>query len=443
MKLRPARQGELQRGLRRVVYVSYDGMTDPLGESQVLPYVRNLADLGHQIELISFEKAPHPTTLREQVHPGVWWTGLRYHKTPTVPATVFDLTQGGAAATLLALLQNADILHVRSYVAATLALPTARILRCPLLFDMRGRWPDERVEDGTWSRTGRIFRTAKLVERELVRQASAITVLTNAMARYLRHDAPFSAEVRAPIHVIPTCTDLDRFSPSVPADPELLRQLGSSRALAYVGSFGGRYLSREMARFYLAWRRRVNEARFLVISRQDPELIRAVLREKSVDHELVHRSAAHEEVPRLLRCAEAGVFFHPPTATNSGAAPTKMGEMLASGLALAGNRVGDVPQVLTDEGVGVVLSRFDDEALNEAAGKLAHLARTPNFAQTARKVANRWFSLNKGVRAYDMIYRTLGRAGLGQIARTLADSPWPGSHADLSSWNPNGFTQVT
>lgn len=408
-------------GPRRVVYVTYDGIRDPLGESQVLPYVRGLADAGHEIELVSFEKRPHPTAFRERLHPRVRWTGLRYHKTPTVPATMFDLLQGGAFATLAALGRRAELIHVRSYVPATSALFASRVLDRPMLFDMRGLWPDERVEDGTWSGTGRIFRAAKATERVLVRHAAAITVLTNSMARYLRQNAPFSDRIRGPIHVIPTCTDLDRFSASVEPDPALQRQLGASRTLAYVGSFGGRYLARDMARFYLAWRRHAAPARFLVVSRHDPGPVVEVLRRAGAESELVYRSAPHDQVPRLLRCAEAGVFFHPPTLTHAGAAPTKMGEMLASGLGLAGNQIGDVPDVITNERVGVVLSNFDDRALDRAAARLAQLTRTPDFANRARTTAERWFSLDRAVSAYDRIYRALGRP---EVHR-MGDAPWP------------------
>ena len=39
-----------------IVYLSYDGMTDPLGRSQVLPYLAGLAARGHAIELVSLDK---------------------------------------------------------------------------------------------------------------------------------------------------------------------------------------------------------------------------------------------------------------------------------------------------------------------------------------------------------------------------------------------------
>src|SRR5688500_3495796 len=49
-----ANQASLNR--LNILYLSYDGMTDPLGQSQVLPYLGGLAKAGHRIALVSFEK---------------------------------------------------------------------------------------------------------------------------------------------------------------------------------------------------------------------------------------------------------------------------------------------------------------------------------------------------------------------------------------------------
>jgi hypothetical protein len=39
-----------------VLFLSYDGMTDPLGQSQVLPYLMELRKKGYCITLMIFEK---------------------------------------------------------------------------------------------------------------------------------------------------------------------------------------------------------------------------------------------------------------------------------------------------------------------------------------------------------------------------------------------------
>jgi hypothetical protein len=43
--------------IKRILYITYDGLTDPLGQSQILPYLKALAKYGYQFTILSFEKA--------------------------------------------------------------------------------------------------------------------------------------------------------------------------------------------------------------------------------------------------------------------------------------------------------------------------------------------------------------------------------------------------
>src|SRR5919106_2411499 len=80
---------------RRVLFISYNGMLDPLGQSQVIPYLRELAKRGVRFTLLSFERprAFKPggikqcEQLREKLQSqGIEWHWLRYHQHPSVPA---------------------------------------------------------------------------------------------------------------------------------------------------------------------------------------------------------------------------------------------------------------------------------------------------------------------------------------------------------------------
>jgi glycosyltransferase involved in cell wall biosynthesis len=405
------------------LYVSYDGMADPLGQSQVLPYLRRLARRGHRFELVSFEK-PNNRDLffRMPLEPGIRWTALRYHKEPSVPATLFDMTQGLAASAIAALAVRADLIHVRSYVAATLALPLAMLARRPLLFDMRGLWPEERIENGTWSKSGRTYRAAKVVESVLVRKASAISVLTNAMQRHLRNEPEFRGRIRAPIHVIPTCTDLSHFTPDGPKDREIEELTHGCRVLGYVGSFGGRYLSKEMAEFYLHWRRTLAPARLLVISGEDPHQIREVLERAGVTPELIHRRSTREQIPAYLRCMDAGMFFHPPTVTNRGVAPTKVAEMLACGVPVVGTDIGDAVHALQGGDAGLVLPDLTNASMERAVRELTPRIGRQATRAAARQLAEAWYSLDAAADAYESLYFSL----LDRNA-TPRDEAWPRS----------------
>src|SRR3954468_13749846 len=88
----------------RSLYVCYLGLSDPLVETQVVAYMEGLAQRGHVIHLLTFESASRSaeehqklvTSLRER---GIEWHALRYHKRPSLPATVYDTLRGAIEAT--------------------------------------------------------------------------------------------------------------------------------------------------------------------------------------------------------------------------------------------------------------------------------------------------------------------------------------------------------
>src|SRR5207248_2823753 len=192
-----------------VLYISYDGMLEPLGQSQVIGYLERLAP-GRRIHLISFEK-PRDWANREQVDAmrrhladiGIQWHPLRYHKSPSTPATAFDIAAGTAFALALAFRHGIAVVHARSYVAGVMALAVKRATGARFLFDMRGFWADERVDGGLWSASSRLYRAAKRVERSLLLGADHIVTLTHASEDEIRR-FDYLQERALPITVVPT-----------------------------------------------------------------------------------------------------------------------------------------------------------------------------------------------------------------------------------------------
>ena len=66
--------------------------------------------------------------------------------------------------------------------------------------------------------------------------------------------------------------------------------------------------------------------------------------------------------------------------------------------------VGDVDQIVADTGAGIVVHGFDQAILMAAVDDLFALNSS---AADIRAGARRWFDLEKGVGAYDSIYRSL------------------------------------
>ena len=170
----------------RVLYISYDGLAEPLGQSQVVGYLERLAS-AHQITVLSYEKI---ADLRDRVQmravqerltaAGIQWVPLRYHKRPSLPATAWDIVAGILAGWRLCITQRVRLVHARGYVPSAIALVLQRLCGVKFLFDMRGFWPEEKVEAGHWSRRSLAYRLAKRWECCFFERADAIVSLTDA-----------------------------------------------------------------------------------------------------------------------------------------------------------------------------------------------------------------------------------------------------------------------
>jgi len=139
----------------RALYISYDGMTDPLGRSQVLPYLQGLAARGHDITLLSCEKSDRIAADGAGVRAicdaaGIDWQPVAWHKSPPILSGIIDVAALKHNAARLHDAKRFDLVHCRSYMAAIAGDWLKRKRRVPFLFDMRGFWADERVERDIW-----------------------------------------------------------------------------------------------------------------------------------------------------------------------------------------------------------------------------------------------------------------------------------------------------
>jgi glycosyltransferase involved in cell wall biosynthesis len=393
-----------------VLYISYDGMLEPLGQSQVLAYLERLAP-GRRIHLMSFEKSGdwRNSSLREAVrrrieNADIRWHPLRYHKAPSAPATAYDIAVGSALAAALCARQRLTLVHARSYMPGVMALTAKRTTGARLLFDMRGLWADERVDGDLWSAGGRLYRAAKAIERRLLLAADQVVTLTNASEQEIRR-FPFLAGRIPPLTVIPTCADLQRFTIQGAAQREPF-------VLGYIGSVGTWYLLDQMLRCFVLVRARKPGARLLIANRGEHERIMASAKSVGICPDEVELVAAgHDEVPALIGRMSAAMALIKPAYSKIASAPTKLAEYLGCGVPCLGNAgVGDVEQVLEQHRVGVAVREFSEEALSSAVDRLIGLPDDPELQQRCRATALDLYSLDRGVAAYDEIYRAMAGA---------------------------------
>ncbi len=401
---------EMTGGKGRALFVSYDGLLEPLGSSQILPYVLGLAQKGYALAVLSFEK---PDDLLDEArvgrlsdrlrNAGVRWIQCRYHRNPSLPATAWDVSVGARAIRSFA----PDLVHARSYVPGAMALLARRSTSFRLLFDMRGFWIDERVESGAWRVGQHRVRMARRVERGLLRQADHIVHLTQSAATSvsrLTSGGGISALSVPPHDVISTSVPLDRFQ--VPQDAARVRQeLGlesDGPVLIHSGTMGHRYRSAwtmAVARDF----KRQGGGLFIVLSKELDELS-ALASSEGVD--ALVRSLDHEHVPRYLQAADAGMAFMRTGFATKASAPTKIGEYLACGLAVGASPVGDLRAQFTEAESSFVVEQED--SAEEVARRLLMAAREPGRGVESRALAVRHYSQEDALDSYSDIYMRMG-----------------------------------
>lgn len=392
-----------------ILYLSYSGMLEPLGQSQVLAYQERLVR-DHPVHIVSFERpedwqdVPRREAVAERMRAaGIAWHPQRYHKRFSVLATLWDITVGIVVGLRLVRRHALGIVHARSYVSSAMALVIKRLTGAKYIFDMRGFWADERVDGGLWPRDGRMYRVAKWFERRFLLNADHVVSLTRAAVRIMQGFDYLQGRM-PPMTVIPTCADLSRFRP-MPASK-------TGFVLGYVGSAGTWYLFDAAVASFAALRQLRSDARFLILNRGDHSYIRERLSAGGVPLEVVElRSAGHEEVPAQMARMHAGVFFIKPLFSKQASAPTKLGEFLGCGLPCLSNEgVGDMAEVLSDDRVGIAVDALDSDSLRQGVSDLLGLCNDPGVQQRCVDGAERHFSLRRGVEAYASIYRSLAQS---------------------------------
>lgn len=397
-----------------VLYISYDGILEPLGQSQVLRYLERLSS-GRKIVLISFEKpddwrqVERREALRTQIRAaGMIWMPLCYHKRPSALATAYDIAQGLGVAAWAVVRHRVRIVHARSYVPSVMALALKKLFRLKFIFDMRGFWADERVDGGLWPAGGRLYRVAKWFERHFLLNADCVVSLTRAAVGEMR-TFPYLQGRMPRFEVITTCADLELFRPD--GTDRAHRPGGHPFTLGYVGSVGVWYLFDETLRCFQLLRERLPTARLHILNRGGHDYIRERMAALGVDPAAVQIEAAdHAGVARAMQQMDAGIFFYKPAYSKIATAPTKLGEFLGCGVPCLGNHgVGDMADTLENEQVGVALGQFDESAMRDAIDRLLQLTQTPGIHARCREVALRYFSLNEGVIRYRAIYDDLAK----------------------------------
>jgi glycosyltransferase involved in cell wall biosynthesis len=403
---------------RRVLYISYNGMLDPLGQSQVIPYLKELSRAGIQFTLLSFERSQAftragveqcATLQRELVAGGIDWHWLRYHKTPSLPATGYDVWAGVRFAGRLVRQKQIEMVHARSHIPAAIALRLKRRWGVKMIFDVRGLMAEEYADAGHWRKESMPYRITKAAESRALAAADGVVTLTERIWPLMKQwESLRNREV--PHEVVPCCANLELFSFS---EEERTRRreelkLRDRFVVVYSGSIDGWYLTESMADFFITMRKQRKDAHFLWLTPTRHERVHDLMRARGFgESDYAVLASAPRDMPSYLSAADAGLAFIKPCFSKLASSPTKYAEYLGCGLPLIINEgIGDSDILITREKIGALVRSFDEAEYSQAARLIEGLAGDPiQIRRRAREVAERLFNVRSiGTERYVRLY---------------------------------------
>lgn len=399
-----------------MLYVSHTGMTEPLGHSQVIPYVEGLARAGFSMEIVGFE--PERATVDEirTVEERLRAAGVGYFWSRRSASHAFSVEMAEATRALTRLLARAlvrrpRIVHARSYLPAAVAHLAASLSPgTRFLFDVRGLLGEEYVDAGHWSTESYRYKLLKRVEKRLFSHADSVVVLTERHRRYLYEEARLVAR-ETPIKVIPTCVDVAHTSLLLPRGARG-GATSSVLAIASCSSTPARSAPGTARRKWSASTPRCDAGGrpTSCFTRTRPPIASTPQSRESASRVRKWRFGAlmPSDMPAALAAADAAVSFIAPCFSKLGSAPTKTAEYLAIGLPTVLNRgIGDSDQLIDEVPAVIDAGGLAQGELEQAAERLA-AADMSALRDSARRAAVDRFAIETvGLPRYIELYEGL------------------------------------
>lgn len=407
---------------RGVLFITYDGLLDNLGGSQILPYLKSIAAHPRDLHILSFEKPERyaqdaQRLLLELSALGISWTPLSFTTRAGKLGKLWDLARMYLTAIRLQQVHRFSIIHCRSYQAMQVGCLLKRLMGAKTLFDMRGLWVDERVDGGIWHQDRWMDRVAyrayKRIEKRLLACADHVIALTERVIPELRRISP---NMKSKVTVIPCCADFEHFI--VPTESQRLTvraELGlpsDARVMTYLGSLGTWYMLGDMLRLFAQAQAYWGNVYLLLITRDwkpEHDALLSAMGLAALRERIQVRPATRAEVPALLGCADVMISFIKPAYSKMASSPTKLAEAFAVGVpAISNTGIGDLDEMTLALDAGALVDLTHAESVNSVVSRLDAISAKGGAALRVR--ARAVLGLEVAEVHYQRVYQELEQA---------------------------------
>ncbi len=395
-------KGEGRRG-KRILFLSYWSLREPLTASAIFPYLRILSQREdvERIHLVTMETTQDflpvvelniPKVVHTAIEPRLRWSFLLSKVELHVRAVVRMVR--------MVRRDGIGLIIAKASMAGAIAHFVHRFTGVPYYVESYEPHSVYMAECGVWSTGGARYRFAHYMEQVQLRHAKHIITVTH------NHRDDLIAEGYAPemVKVIPSITDLQVFAHD-PKDRLVRRtELGipaTSTVGIYVGKFGGLSFDEEAFTIFARSFHHFPDMHIIVLSPMDPDAIRAKAKAAGVPLERFHvLLARHVDVPSYLSAADMAFSTIKPSPIKRYQCPIKNGEYWASGLPiLMTDGIADDHKLLR-QGIGGSVFGHGLEGLDDAFRTIRGILADKGHARKVVELAKQYKSVDIARRVY-------------------------------------------
>ena len=391
--------------LSETLYISIDGIMEPLGYSQVFKYLENLSK-DYQINLISFEKIQHLKdidALTEMIKKcdqnNIIWYRLRYRNGFFGFGQLINILNLFIWPIYINLKRKISIVHIRSYMPG-LAIPILKFFfKFNFIFDIRGFWADEKHDRSGWSKESYKYRFFKVLEKYLIKKADFIVTLTKQSKCIIVDDFK---KKPSRIKVIPTCVD----SEEICIQPFIRKS--HNLVVGYLGSTDTAYDFNKFC-FFLNQIKTLEcgiELRVFT-GEKNKEVKEALARNNLGDVKTQIRFIKRKDLAYELSQLDCLGFYLKENFSIKASMPTKIAEALSCGIPIICNAFNlDIEELISINNIGLIYN-FTDELQNLEIDEILKYRSNDHIKNRCIEIANTYFSIAQATIEYDAIYSEL------------------------------------
>lgn len=355
------------------LFITYDGLMDPLGKSQIIPYLGSISNSQRTIHVISFEKINNFKLQKlkkiegDLLKKNIVWKFSKFSKNFGKLGKIYDLIKMLYISLFIIKKKNIQIVHCRSHIPALVGFLLKKIFNIKLIFDFRGLWIEERFDYKIWDKKNYlnilIYKFFKNLESSILNKSDFIVCLTYAVEPYLKK---IVKKNKVPIEIIPCCAEYGFFKKKKINKNKAKKALSINKdvlVIGYSGSINAVYLIKKMIKFYIFLSKSNNNIIFVFVTHQVKELKSLINKnfDKCLKKKIKIFKSDRKKIPFYLSSFDLMISFIKNTFSRKAMSPTKMFEAFAMGIPFFCNTgIGDVDYILKKNKTGATISLYEN-----------------------------------------------------------------------------------